>query len=133
MDSVAERNLAIVKQSYDAYKAGDWDGFFRPFDENIVVHEAASLPYGGEYRGIDELKTLSRRMLQTWEESSFNIMEFTAGGELVIVHFQMNILGRTTRKSFSFPVLELWRLKDEKVVEMRIFYWDTHKILEVFG
>jgi hypothetical protein len=131
--SVEQDNLAVVRGAYDRYYAGDLDGFFAVFADDVELHEADSLPYGGVYKGIESFKKGIGIMFDAWRDLHFDIEQFTAGGELVIIYMQLRATGKTTGKTFSFPVAEVWRLCEGKVVEMRPIYWDTHRARECFG
>jgi hypothetical protein len=131
--STEAENLALVKSAYTSYFSGDIDGFFSVFDEHVELHEADSLPYGGTYKGIEHVKKGISKMFNAWDGLEFKIEEFTAGGELVIVYMQLLASGKTTGKTFSFPVAEIWRIRNSKVVEIRPIYWDTAKAQQVFG
>ncbi len=127
-----EQNRQTVVDAYVAYAEGRHDDFFALFDAEVELHEASTLPYGGVYKGIKEFRHGIDRMLASWAEMRFEIEAITAGGDLVFVHFNTAATARNGR-SYAFPVLELWRFKDGKVIEMRPIYWDTHKAVETFG
>jgi uncharacterized protein len=103
------------------------------FADDVELHEADSLPYGGVYKGIEAFKKGIGIMFDAWSDLEFHIEQFTAGGDLVIIYMQLRATGKTTGKTFSFPVAEVWRFRDGKVVEMRPIYWDTHRARECFG
>jgi ketosteroid isomerase-like protein len=49
----------------------------------------------------------------------------------VIVLFQLSGKSPKTGKAFSFPIAEVWRFRDEQVVEMTIHYYDTDLLMNV--
>jgi len=114
--------------------AGNPDGFFAAVTEETEFHEAPSLPYGGVYRGVEGVKRgVMKLMFGAWEDFTFQILQYGAGGDLVYVHVMISGVGRKTGKSFSMPIVEMWRLKDGKVTEVRPFYFDTARCVECFG
>lgn len=131
--SDAERNRALIKEAYAKLKAGDEDGFYDMFAEDAVLHEAESLPYGGTWRGKAMLRAGVQRMYEAWAEMLFEVEEVTAGGDIAIVLLHTSAKGHSSGKSYAFPVCELWRFRDGKVIELRPFYWDTRRALEVWG
>jgi hypothetical protein len=56
-------NAAVMKSFYDAIFSNDWVGVEKHASKNLIVHEADGMPYRGEYRGIEELKTLFAKIV----------------------------------------------------------------------
>lgn len=133
MATEQERNLEIIKSAYAAGLAGDFDTFFKDLSEDCIFYEADSLPYGGEYRGVEAIKRGTQLMFGAWDNFNFEITDYCAGGDLVTVSVRISGVGRKTGKSFSMPIIEAWRLKDGKIIEIRPFYYDTARCAEVFG
>jgi ketosteroid isomerase-like protein len=133
MTSDEDRNLAIAKAAYAAAARGDWETFMKEVTDETEFHEAPSLPYGGTYRGLADILRGAKWMAGAWEDFKFQILQYTAGGDLVVVHVLISGMGRKTGKSFSMPIMEMWRFKDGKVTELRPFYFDTHRCVECFG
>jgi len=128
-----DTNLALVKKAYDMLGKNDIPGFFALFAADAELHEAPSLPYGGVYRGLAAVQRGSKLVFNAWKDFTYEVLQYTAGGDLVIVHVMICGVGKNTGKSFSMPIAELWRVKDGKVVELRPFYYDTHRAVEVYG
>ena len=61
-------------------------------------------------------------MLATWSPLVVQIQELTAGGDLVIAYLLMTATGKRTGTTFSFPVAEMFRFRDGRVVEWRPIY-----------
>ena len=133
MTSEEERNIGIIKAAYNEMLSGNPDGFFAAVTDETVFHEAPSLPYAGTYRGIKEVKRGVNLMFNAWEDFTFSILQYGAGGDLVFVHVMISGIGRKTVKSFSMPIVEMCRLKDGKVTEVMPFYFDTARCVECFG
>lgn len=49
--SKTRANVTAVRRLFEAVYRRDREGVRAGYDENIVIHEAASLPYGGDYSG----------------------------------------------------------------------------------
>jgi ketosteroid isomerase-like protein len=135
MTSVEQENLAIAKSAYAASARGDWKAFLEisRATDTTELHEAASLPYGGVYIGVAGIARGATLMAGAWDDFRFQVIEFAAGGEIVIAHVLISGTGKKTGKSFSMPVMELWRFREGQVVEFRPFYFDTHRCVECFG
>lgn len=127
------RNIDIIRTAYESMLKGDVDGFYAAVTEGTEFHEAASLPYGGVYRGVAAVRKGVQRMFSSWDDFSFQILQYSAGGDLVFVNVMISGVGRKTGKSFSMPIIEMWRLKNGKITEIRPFYFDTARCVECFG
>jgi uncharacterized protein YciI len=51
--SQARLNRSVVEALFEAVDRRDREGVRAAYAENITIHEAASLPYGGDYRGLE--------------------------------------------------------------------------------
>jgi len=134
MASVQDANLAIVKKAYVALEQGHgWDRFLEDFADDCELYEAPSLPYGGVFSGKEMVKAGGAVVFSTFDDFKFKVLNYVAGDDLVVVHLMLTGRGRTTGKTFSMPLMEKWRLRDGKVVELRLFYFDSARVIECFG
>lgn len=133
MGTQEEANIAVVKKVYEYVEKGDREGWMQLVADDCEFHEPPSLPYGGSYIGIQAMRRGLKNMRGTWDDLEYQILNFTAGGDSVVVHLNIGGTGRKTGKHFWLPVLELWRIRDGKVVELRPFVFDTVRMVEVFG
>jgi len=134
MTSVAEKNIAVVKKAYEALTNNlGMDVFLSHFAPDAEIHEAPSLPYGGVYKGMEMLPTGMAAIFTAFEDFRFNILNFLTGDDLVVVHLMLTGRGKKTGKTFSMPLMEMWRIRDGKVIEVRPFYFDTARVIECFG
>jgi ketosteroid isomerase-like protein len=131
-----EANLTIVKAAYERH------AFFAAADENTVLREAPSLPYGGEYRGVAAMQRLAQRMRATWgrpgadgksDPTLHREVEYTVDGDMVCAHMMFSGTGEKTGKSFSFPVVEVFRFRAGVIVDITVFYFDTQQAVDCFG
>ncbi|NEB80441.1 nuclear transport factor 2 family protein [Streptomyces sp. SID14478] len=99
--------------------------FFAP---DVVLHQADALPYGGTWRGHQGMEEFFLAMSQVWESFDMVEQDFLATGETAVVLTQVRARARSTGRELSFLILQTIRIKDEKIVEVRPFYWDTEAI-----
>ena len=104
--------------------------FDRSYHPAVIIHEAPSLPYGGEYRGLDgaaehalaftrawnglqsaELRDMSPRIVATDSEA---FVVWTLRGQ------RPSDPGVT-----EFPAISHYRFRDGRVIESRMFLFDT--------
>ncbi len=129
---VAARNLEIVKVMLENGHAGRWD-IVKPYvSEGIALHVPASLPFGGEYRGwqgyMDVLKAIGGFFT---EIKAVAPREFATVGDKVIVVGKLSCRIAGNGKPITFPLTDVWELRDGKVVEITAFYYDTKAIADL--
>ncbi|MFI0978160.1 nuclear transport factor 2 family protein [Streptomyces sp. NPDC021093] len=98
------------------------------FSPDVVLHQAASLPYGGTWRGHEGLERFFLAMSRTWESFDFADRQFLATGDTAVVLFQVRARARATGRELAFPLLQTSRVVDGRITEVHPFYWDTGAI-----
>ncbi len=126
--------IETVKAMYGALLKADEAGMAALLDPEFVLIEADPLPYGGDWVGAKGCKDLitafSEKYYASWK---VDVIDFTVSDERVVAHLHFTTTGKTTGKSFSMPLAEVWKFKGDKLLEMRPFYWDVKLAGEVAG
>ena len=73
------------------------------------------------------------KMREACEGLEYEVLDYLASGEVVVVYRQIGATGRKTGKHFWTPIMELWRVRNGKVVELWPFIFDTARMVDVFG
>lgn len=99
--------------------------FFAP---DVVLHQAAALPYGGVWRGHAGIERFFVAMSQTWETFDMVEQTFLALEPTAVVHTQVRARARATGRTLDFPILQTIAFAEGRIAEVRPFYWDTAAI-----
>ena len=91
------------------------------------------LPYGGVYRGRSLMKETLAEVMAGFDEFKCEIHNYLAGGDEVVVHMNISGVGRQSRQPFSVPLMELWRICDGRVTELRPFLFDAAAIADALA
>jgi len=131
----AERNAETVRRLYAAVERRDGAAVWQAHDGAAVIHEAPSLPYGGEYRGADGVRRHAAGYVATWgplqgEEDRRLAPEIIAEGDRVAVLWRQRARNPVTGEPFDQPAVTVHRLAAGRVVESRMFHFDTHAVRE---
>lgn len=126
-------NVNTIKQMYEAAIKGDMQKALNALDEDLVVHEQESLPYGGRYEGHEGFQKLFQNLAATWDDFKFTPKEYLDAGESVVAIVQLTDKAKTTGNSLDMTMYELWKMRGGKAVECRSIVWDTAKMLEILG
>lgn len=123
-------NLATAARLYEAAGRGDWAAAEVELHDDLVIHEAASLPYGGTYHGKGALKQLVGIVGSHWPNASFERTGMAAGSGRVVVFFRIAFDARDGRRSHE--IVEVNEFKDGRIATIKPFYWDTGE-LQILG
>ena len=126
-----DENIKLVKKFYEYLESGDRDGAYEnTFAEDCVLHETDMLPYGGIYRGRDLMKETLAGVMAGFDLFECKIHNYLAGDDEVVVHLTISGVGRKSRRPFSVALMELWRIRDGKAIELRPFLYNPAAIVE---
>ncbi|APS17864.1 ketosteroid isomerase [Streptomyces sp. Tue 6075] len=99
------------------------------FAPDVVLHQAATLPYGGVWRGHRGMERFFRTMSDTWAEFELMAQDFLATGETSVVRPVARARPRATGRELTFPVLQTLIVQDGRITEVRPFSWDTDAVV----
>ena len=118
--------LEATRTMYEHAAKGEWDAVETYMADDFVIHEPASLPYGGEWRGRNALRRLFESVMGFWESPDVEWIDLI-GNDLHVVallRFGMTVPG--TGERIIQKVCEVTRFDmNGKMIEMRIHYFDT--------
>jgi ketosteroid isomerase-like protein len=122
-----EENRKVFVGCYEAARDGDWGRFKSYLDPGVELHEASSLPYGGVCRGPDQVVACLQAMFSAWDGVEFVLDRMLVGHDLGFVLFDVRFIAKNNAV-VHIPVVELWRIRDARLTEIRPFYFDTHAV-----
>jgi len=123
----SERFLAAMRAG-DAAAVGDM------LHPDFELVEAASLPYGGTYRGLDGWLALTKKVGETFAGFRLSLIDYAGDSDdSLVVQFAISGRGRQSGVPFETRVLEYWRFRDGKLWRIDPFYFDTHLIVASIG
>jgi uncharacterized protein len=64
---MSQQHVETVKRLFDAVARRDRAGLLEAYHPEIVIHEAPSLPYGGDYHGHEGAISHVQAFYRTWE------------------------------------------------------------------
>lgn len=99
--------------------------FFAP---DVVLHQAEALPYGGTWHGHAGLERFFTAMSTTWAAFEMLEQQLYPTGDAVVVHTDVRATARATGRELEFPILQMVRVAEGRITEVRPFYWDTAAI-----
>jgi ketosteroid isomerase-like protein len=129
---MSQENVDALHEGYEAFARGDLDGAFESFADDIVWRSIGdSIPGGGTFNGIDEIKTRwLPEFAANYQDFSQSVDQTLDCGDYVIAlgTSSATVAGQKVDESFC----HVWRYSGDKIVEA-IFFGDTaatYKALE---
>jgi hypothetical protein len=117
MDTLTQNNADAARRLFEAVENRNPQGVAAIYHEHIVINEAPSLPYGGEYHGYEGALRHGQGFRATWDRfQSSNKAENYETGERI-----------------DLPAAGVYRFVDGKVVDSRMFHFDIAALLKFLG
>jgi ketosteroid isomerase-like protein len=134
-------NIAVVRRLFEAVEtrgdpkdfAARWAAYLAMYDPNVVIHDAPSLPYGGDYSGDDAVARHAQAFSGAWQDLqsvSDQRLEprFFADSDHVIVLWRQK--GTSAAGDlFDMPTVSVYQLKNSRVVDSRMFHFDNSAVV----
>lgn len=111
----------------------DFSAIAAIFHADIVVHEPASLPYAGDWRGHESLGRLFKSMRDAWSSMNVENMRATIDGDTLFMCCTLVATSRNTGKEIRQPFAEVLKIEGGLVVEGTPYYYDTAAIKAALG
>jgi ketosteroid isomerase-like protein len=125
-------NVTTVRSIYEAFGRGDVDAVFDAMTEDIEWDESAGMPYGGVYRGRDEIVT------NVFGPILADVDGFTAEPDEIVPLDEDRVFahGHHTVQGAHGPVdahfIHIWTVQDGKVTRYQQLA-DTKRFCDAVG
>ena len=134
-------NAEVVLETIRAVERRDAERLFELYHDDVELHDAPSLPYGGVARGKRSLREqLERSPGETWlgtwgplqpterERRMDPRVVACEGNEVVVSYRQRGVAPNGER--FDGPVLGLYEVRDGKFARAEMFHYDTLALVD---
>jgi uncharacterized protein YciI/ketosteroid isomerase-like protein len=132
--SQARANKGAVKALFKAVHRRDGEGVCAVYDENITIHEAASLPYGGDYHGLEGALRHGQGFRAAWDrfqpdEARGLDPQIVADADHVVVLWRHEVVNAETGDRLDLQAVSVYRMENAKIANSRMFHFDTAALL----
>jgi len=114
------------------FRARDFAGALELFSPSVRVQQPASLPHGGWHDGREAVDAMGATFRRYWDRTIDAPHVLVCDESLVMVTTQ-TWTAKTTGRSATVDVVELFTITDGLVSEIRVFQQDTHALLATLG
>ncbi len=127
---ITDANRAKVTDAIERLASGDGEALWSIFDDDVMFHEADCLPYGGTHTGLAATRSAHDTIYEYFDRIQIELEQILAAGDIVIAYAWMTYRVRKNGKTGRFPLAEVFRLRDGKVVEWRLHYFDASTVAQ---
>jgi hypothetical protein len=129
-----QANRQLVQQAYQSVKTGDVRSLLNSLAEAVQwqLPEMENVPFSGMWHGREQVGQFFRTVAQTQDVVEFELEEFIAQGDTVVVlgHFSQRI--KSTGKVSASAWAHVWTIKDGKITHFRE-YVDTAAVSRAYS
>ena len=90
------------------------------FDSKLVMHEPASLPFGGTYHGLEEFQQFYPAVRNFYDFEKFELLNVYGDGDTIFATIRAGVAG----SSGVIHIAEQFRFAGDKLVEVRLHICD---------
>jgi ketosteroid isomerase-like protein len=126
--------LDASKAMYAHVAKGEWDAVAELMSEDFVIHEPATLPYGGEWRGRDALQRLYAHVMGFWRDPEVRWLELLGGERHTVALLDLTATAPETGQRFSQRIAEVTTFDEAgRMSAMHIHYFDTGEMARMLA
>lgn len=122
--------IETAKRMYAAAVAHDWPAMEKYLHPDFAVIESEGTPFGGRHEGAAGFIKLERRVFRHFARLTVEPTHFMEGDGHVVAIVAVRGIGKKTGKAFDSTMLELIRFEDDRIVEIKPYYWDQRLLEE---
>jgi len=129
-----QQNLQIVQQNYADFGQNNLPAVISRLSENVQWETGytPNVPYAGVWKGHEGVNKFFLTIYESVEVLDFQISEFYAQDNTVIVLGWERARARVTNQEFKNEWVHVWTIEDSKVLKVRT-YNNTAAVAAAFG
>ncbi len=115
----AQENTQVIQNIYAAFGQGNVATILNALASDVEwIHTAApGIPFGGTYRGTQQVGTFFQKLAESQDLLGFEPREFIAQGDAVAVFGSIKGRSKATGKSYETDWVMNWHLQNGKVTK----------------
>ncbi|WP_157188087.1 nuclear transport factor 2 family protein [Nitratireductor pacificus] len=122
------KRMFEAETSFMASEKKDMAILARAFHPEVVVHEPTSVPYPGDWKGLDGVAGLMQQMSKAYSKMGVEDLNCCGSLNKLYVSCTLHLTLRATGVSITQPFTEVLRFENGLLIEATPFYFDTAEI-----
>ena len=103
----------------------DFTDIAATLNSDVVLHQSPDLPWGGEFRGHAGYEDWAKRMSAAFDRLEVADARSFVDGDTVVTICRLITRSRQTGETLDLPMSQTVRVRDDRIVEFRPFYWNV--------
>ncbi len=120
-----------AEADYLAAGGGDFSAIASTLDPQCVIFQPASLPYGGAWKGLSGFEEWMKALAQQWSSMEMRDAQIYPWEDVIVSKSHVFAHAKVSGKRADWPLLQFFKFRDGKILELSPFYWDTAALLPV--
>jgi ketosteroid isomerase-like protein len=127
--------VEVVRRLFAAVEDRDLERMLACYADDVEIHEADVLPYGGTWRGHEGAVAHAAGFLSTWdafqgpEEIPLHAQFWGDGAGTVCALFRHRAVDPARGERFDAPEVSIYVVCDERVVRSQMFHADSAAVV----
>ena len=123
--------IDVVRRLFEAVERRDRDGVLACYADNVQIHEADVLPYGGTYSGRDGALAHAVGFLAAWrayqgpEELRLDATFWGNSSGTVCALFRHRAVDPASGTRLDAPEVGIYQVRDGRVLRSQMFHADS--------
>ncbi len=118
---------SVVEEVYRLFQAGESHAVAALMADDVFFREPPGHPKEGQWTGPDDTIAAAEEVQEVLRFVDVEIPDIVASDNQAIAHVVMTLEG-LDGVTYQSEILEQWRVKDGKIIEVRPFYWNPGEI-----
>ncbi len=131
---MSQENVETIRRLFWGVEERDLEAYTAVGHPEIVIREPGSLPYGGEFHGLEGMRRHAAGWMRTWaalqpgDERKLDAT-FIDAGDHVVARWRLRARAPAGDKVLDMPMVGIYELRDGKLAGTQMFYSDTAEVL----
>ena len=117
--------VELVKKFYEHLATGNRPGAYSLLSDDFVLKQATSLPYGGEYVGVNGLNDFFKKFTAFWKEFKTLSTDYYFSENKVFAISKIRGVVLKTEKIIETEMIQVYIIDNLKLTSAQPFYFDT--------
>jgi ketosteroid isomerase-like protein len=118
---MADEPREIVQQVAERWNAGDIEGLYELYHDDLVVREGEHWPSSRTLKGKDALRETTEEWLSVWESVEIETDAVEAYGDRVVANGSWVTKGRVSGVEGTMPIHIVFTVRDGRIARLEWF------------
>jgi ketosteroid isomerase-like protein len=119
----------VVESFIEAGLRGDTETITELTHPQCEITVPPSLPYGGTYEAEEAFLDVWARVFAVWETFDIELEALLVDDDRALAVYDTWLVAKDAESGIEMPIVELYRIESDQIIEVRSFYQDTHRTL----